>query len=402
MHASGPHRIVIIGAGFAGLTTALSLAKSTKRDNVSITLVNPTTTHTFTPALYALASTTTDSGRYKQLERCTNVGIRRIISGKRISLIEGSAVAIQTEKQEVHLTDGRILHYDQLVVAVGSEVNYYNILGLEEHAVTLRGITGAETISRRLSNLLRGRNTPLRITVGGAGATGVELSAMIADTVGTRQAGVHVTLLEAGNVVLPGFDTSIQNYVTDMLSSKNVVVKTNAGIASASAQAVTTTANEVIPHDMLIWTGGIQAHHLISTLPFIKERGRIAVDTALQGVLPSHAHTRSDVYVLGDAAIMHHGENTVPWTAQVAIQQGEHTARNIMRSMRGLPLKPFKLGLQIIALPLGKKGGIAKLPLLTLRGRIIQLLIWAAEVRHLASLLPFFIAWRTAWKRFGN
>ena len=389
------HRVVILGAGFAGLRVAKQLAKAASRQHLAITLVNRTGVHAFTPSFYALAGTTTDSERHQKLERVAATPIARALAGLPVSLLIAVVAAIDDQEREVRLGDGRVLRYDTLVVALGSEPAYYGIPGLKEHAVTLKTLKDAETVSRKISILMRGRAEPVRIVVGGGGSTGVELSAMLAETVGTRQAGARITLLEAGPNVLNGFDEKIRTYVRAELERRQVIVRAGSPITALEAHQVV-MGDETVPYDLFVWTGGIQSSPILSTLPYVVDHGRLATDAPLSCVPTSGATTDRHVYAIGDATCFHYGERMAPWTAQVAIQQADAVAKNIIRTLHGQKPKPFKLKRQIVLIPLGKNGGAGSFKGIRMKGGIVQLLNRLAMARHMMTLLPFWTGIRMA------
>lgn len=399
MSRSQLHRVVVLGAGFGGMRVARQLARGAKSRKLSVTLVNRTGVHVYTPAFYALAGTTSDSARHRHLERAAALPLRRLCKGLPVSIVEANVTAIDAKLKRVALGDGRSLSYDTIVVALGSEPAYYDIPGLREHAITLKTLADADKISRRASALMRGRDKPLRIVVGGGGVTGCELSAMLAETVGTYQAGAHITLVEGSSEVLPGFDEATRSYVRRELNERQVMVRAGQPIKAADESSVTLQSKEAVPFDLLIWTGGIQVPEIIGTLPYVLERGRIATDAPLTCVPKAGGPADLHAYALGDATYFLYGGKAAPWTAQVALQQADTVARNILRVLDGKKPKPFKLPKQSILIPLGRTGGAGSLWGFPVRGWIVQPLVWVAEFRYLASMMPWWAALKLVSRR---
>lgn len=397
------HRVVVLGAGFAGIRVARKLAKASSRRHLAVTLVNRTGVHSYTPSFYALAGTTSESSRRRHMERAASLPLRRLCGGLPISVVEAEVSAIDTVGKKVSLGDGRTLEYDTLVVALGSEPAYYGIPGLKEHAITLKTLRDADRVSQQVAALMRGRTEPLRIVVGGGGVTGAELSAMLAETVGAHQAGARITVIEANTEVLPGFDEAMRSYVRKELNEREVVVRTGSAITKVDPHTVVIGQSEPLPFDLLIWTGGIQAPEILSTLPFVCERGRLVTDAPLTCVpVEGGATTDRSVYAVGDATCFHYAGKMAPWTAQVASQQANTVAKNILRALEGKSPKPFRLKRQIVIIPLGRKGGAGSFMGIPMRGRILQVLAWVAEFRHLATMLPWWTAARLVSRSIGK
>jgi NADH dehydrogenase len=384
-------RVVILGGGFAGVRVARILAKSADRQHMTITLISKDGIHAYTPSFYAIAGAASDGALRRELDRISQFPLRRIFAGLPVALVHAEVTKIDTKHQNVLLGDGRTVGYDKLVIALGSEACYYGIPGLKENAITLKTIRDAETISRTVAKLMRGRDKPIRVTIGGGGPTGVELSAMLAEKMAAYQAGVHITLIEGQKSVLCGFTEKVQKYVTKELTKRKVNLMTGLMITEAKQNCVVLDNKEVVEHDVLVWAGGTQAPAILSTLPYILEKGRIAIDAPLTCV-PSEGGTQTDVFAIGDSTIMHHGTGTAPWTAQVALKQADHVAKNILRQIQKLPLKKFKLRHQDILIPLGVSGGYCDAYHIHFTGRIVQSLAWLVEGRYLRTILPWRVA----------
>lgn len=396
-----PHRVVILGGGFAGIRAARRLARDAKRRHLAVTLVSRDGMHGYTPGFYLLAGAVTDAARRRVLDRAFALPIRRLIAGLPVSFVQAEVSAIDCAARTVALADGRSLGYDTLVIALGSEPAYYGIPGLKEHAVTLKSLADADRINRALARLMRGRATPLRVTIGGGGPTGVELAAMLAERIGTWQAGVHVTLVEASPAILGNYPEHVRTYAARELARRGVNVRTGIAITGARADAVALGDNGELPHDMLVWTGGMQPPTLLGTLPYVQERGRLAADASLTCV-PQEGGVEPNVYVIGDASCFHYKGNPVPWTAHMAIDQADCAAENILRHIAGKKEKGFRPGWPVFVVPLGTKGGVAQYLGMRIRGRLAQLLSILAEARYLLAMLSPITTWRILRKRFAS
>lgn len=388
-----PHRVVILGGGFAGVRVAQRLASSHTRRKFSVTLISREAVQTYTPGLYQLAGAVTDATRRKAMDRALSLPHRRILAGLPVTLMQAEIMAIDTEAKVISLNDSRVVLYDTLVIALGSESATYGIPGMSEHAIMLKSLKDADRVNRTIANMMRGRATPIRITVGGGGATGTELSAMLAEKIGAWQAGVHITLIEAAPNILCGFPLKTSVYAKQQLEKRGVNVITAMAIKEAKDRAVVLADGTEIPHDIFIWNGGTQAPTLLKTLPFVLDGGRLAVDAPLTCV-PVKGGVQTHVYAIGDATCFHFAGSHAPWTAQVALQQADHAAKNILRTLSGLPIKPFHLPYQSYVIPLGATGGVAEALHIPVKGRLVQLLTYLVEAHHLLSMLSLRDTWR--------
>ncbi len=396
---SSPHRVVIVGGGFAGIRAARNLARDAKRRHLAVTLINRDGMHGYTPGFYLLAGAVTDAARRRVMDRAFALSIRRLIAGLPISFMQAEVASIDAEARTVGLADGRQVGYDTLVIALGSEPAYYGIPGLKEHAVTLKTLADADRINRTLATLMRGRDKPLRVTIGGAGPTGVELAAMLAERIGAWQAGVHVTLVEASPSILGNYPEHVRTYAAEELARRGVQVRTGVAITGADKDAVTLADGAALPHDVLVWTGGIQPPAILSTLPYVQEKGRLAADAPLTCV-PQEGGVEPHVYAIGDAASFHYKGKPLPWTAHMALDQADRVADNILRRIAGKKERPFHPGWPVFVVPLGTRGGVAQYLGVRCRGRLAQLLSILAEARYLLSMLSPLDAWRILRKRF--
>lgn len=385
---AAPHRVVILGGGFAGVRVARRLARSSQRQHLAVTLVSRDGTHTYAPGLYQLAGAVTDGSRRKAMDRGFALPLRRVLAGLPVTLLEGEVTGIDCDARGVTLRDGRTISYDTLVIALGSEAAYYGIPGLQEHAITLKSLKDANRVNQTIAALMRGRDKPVRITVGGGGPTGVEVSAMLAEKIGAWQAGIGVTLVEAAPTLLCGFDLKVSTYVERELARRGVRVITSTAIQEAKQGSVVLAGGAEIAHDILIWTGGTQAPAILSTLPFVLDHGRLATDAPLTCV-PKRGGTENHVYGLGDATCFHYGDTHAPWTVHVALQQANHVAKNILRRLAGEKELPFKLPRQPFVIPLGSTGGIGEYLRFPFKGRTVQLLSILAEARYLLGMLSW-------------
>ena len=337
-------RIVIIGGGFAGLYCARKLAASP----VAITIVDRKNHHTFQPLLYQVASAVLSPGDIASPIR----GILRKYSNVRVLLDE--ATGFDLDRRVVRLRDQE-LEYDCLVVAAGATHSYFAHPEWEPLAPGLKTIEDALEIRRRILlayELAERRSAageppdPIRFVVIGAGPTGVELAGALADIArhalahdfrSIDPARTHILLLEGGPRVLASYPEDLSRSAEEQLAHLGVEVRTNAKVSGIEPGLVR-IGDEVLPAAVTLWAAGVAASPLGHLLGAPTDRaGRVLVAPDLS--LPDHP----EVFVVGDlASVKAPNGNPVPGVAPAAIQMGEATADNIVRSLAGKARQAFR------------------------------------------------------------
>jgi NADH dehydrogenase len=197
----------------------------------------------------------------------------------------------------------------------------------------------------------------LTFIVGGAGFTGIEFVGELSDRVpelckefDVDPSVVKIYNIEAAPTVLPGFDPELVNYAMEVLSRKGVTFKINTPIKECTPEGVVLADGEEIKSSTVVWTGGVRGNSIIEKAGFETMRGRVKVDPFLRA--PGH----EDVFIVGDGALIINEETNRPYppTAQIAIQQGENLAQNLVAVIRGGEMKPFVPALKGTVASLGK------------------------------------------------
>ncbi len=337
-------RVVIIGGGFGGLYTARGL----KNVPVDVTLVDRHNYHLFQPLLYQVATAALNPSDIA-------MPIRAILRRqKNVSVILGDAVSVDVQRKIVSLADGEIA-YDYLVIATGATHSYFGHPEWERHAPGLKSIDDALEIRRRVLLAFEAaeRETDpalqkawLTFVVIGAGPTGVELAGalseiarqtMVRDFRNIRPESARVILLEGKDRVLPPYPPDLSEKARRQLTNLGVEVLTGAVVTDLNEREVR-VGDQTIPTRTILWGAGVQASPLAQSLGVPLDRaGRVLVEPDL--TIPG----RPEVFVIGDlAAVRQYDGSFVPGVAPGAIQEGQHTARNIERAVAGQPLRAFK------------------------------------------------------------
>src|SRR5437667_9280074 len=344
MGAGVKPRVAIVGGGFGGLYAAQTLTHA----DLQITLLDRRNHHLFQPLLYQVATAGLSPGDIAY-------PIRAILrKQKNVRVLLAEVVAIDTGRRLVHLKDGE-LGYDFLMLATGArhaycgheewEINAPGLKSLEDALEIRRRILLAFEKAERATEEAR-RCALLTFVIVGGGPTGVELAGAIAEI--ARQVMVsdfrainpqeaRIFLVEAGPRILSGFPEELSRAAEEALTKLCVEVKTNCPVTSVEPGWVG-LGKERYPAVTILWAAGVMASPLAKSLGVPLDRvGRVLVEPDL--TIPGHP----EVFVVGDlAAFIHQTGQPLPGVCPVAIQQGRHTARNILRACAGLPLEPFR------------------------------------------------------------
>jgi NADH dehydrogenase len=371
-----PH-VVVVGAGFGGLATARALAGGAVR----VTLVDRSNHHLFQPLLYQVAMAALSPAEIA-------VPIRAVFREDRnVTVLMAEVVSFDLAGHSLALADGTTLAWDALVVAAGAETNYYGHDEWALHAPGLKSIEDALEIRRRvLVALARAesaddetlRRQLLTFVVIGGGPTGLELAGAIAELARPIAASdfrridpswINVVLIEAGERLLATFDPRLSGKAKDSLAEIGVQVRTGARVTNIDARGVW-LGDEVIPASSILWTAGVRANGLGARLGVPLDRaGRVVVgpDCALPG------HPR--VFVIGDLACFETPAGPLPGVSPVAMQQGRHVARQILRDRAGDAREPFHYVDKGSMATIGRTRAVAQMGRLRLSG-VVAWLAW--------------------------
>lgn len=383
-----PH-IVIVGAGFGGLT----LAQKLRNAPVNITLIDRQNFHLFQPLLYQVAI----AGLLpSQIAYPLRTIFRR---QKNLTFQMGEVTSIDFDARFVK-TNGSVIAYDYLVLAVGGQTNFFGMNSVKENGFQLKDIQSAVSTRNHLLKMFEKasreadadkRRALLTFVVVGGGPTGVETAGALAELIihvlakdypQMDMKDVRVLLLEAGDSVMATYPDELRKATFDLLRRKNVEIILNAKLTDYNGQHITLADGMQIPTQTVIWTAGVRAADLADRLGVQQAgSGRVRVESTLQ--LPQ----RSEVFVLGDAAYLENGNGQpLPMLSTVAIQQGNVTARNILRIIKGERPVPFLYKDPGLLATIGRNAAVARIWGLSFSG-FIAWVIWV--FLHIYRLIGF-------------
>jgi NADH:ubiquinone reductase (H+-translocating) len=331
------NRVVILGAGFGGLTAAMELAKY-----ADVTLVDRHNFQTFLPLLYQVstAGLAADHVAYP---------VRGALRGSGVKFCLGSPMMIDHKNKSVKIDSGQVLEFDHLVVALGSATADFGIKGVADFSYGMKSVHEAiairASVMRHFEDLCRFPDfNTCELTVVGGGPTGVEMAGAIGELIRgplkrdepSVASRMHVRLIEAGPRLLPSFDSKLSERTKKDLEKLGVEVLLETAVQEVTSNAITLGTGEEISSNMTIWAAGVKGSPAIHLLNLPVERERLAVEPTLQ------VRNYPYIWAVGDVSgVLGEDGRPLPMVAPVAIQQGKWVARQIKASLKNLPLAPF-------------------------------------------------------------
>jgi NADH dehydrogenase len=330
-------KVVILGAGFGGLTAARAL------DAIAdVTLVDRHNFQTFLPLLYQVstAGLAADHVAYP---------IRGALRKTKVKFRMGSPISVDHKNKSVKLDSSEVLDFDYLIVALGSATNDFGIKGVSEYSLGMKSVGEAlnirSEIMRRFEDLCRFEDdTKFSIAVVGGGPTGVEMAGAIAElkrgplNSDNAQAAknISVYLIEAGPRLLPSLSEKLSIRTKKDLEKLGVTVLTQAAVAEVKPRQILFSDGTSIPAEVTIWAAGVKGEPAMKALALPQDGIRIAVDKSLQ--VSNYPY----VFAIGDiAGATGKDGKYLPMVAPVAMQQARFVAKQIARIVKNEPLKEF-------------------------------------------------------------
>jgi NADH dehydrogenase len=386
--ADGPIRVVVIGAGFAGLSAAQSLSHM----QVALTVIDQRNHHLFQPLLYQVATAGLSPADIA-------TPIRSLFSGRRnVRVLLGQVTGVDTLAREVLLDEKRV-PYDVLIVATGARHAYFGRDDWEKYAPGLKQIEDATSIRRRILIAFEHaeaeedpdeRRRLLTFAVIGAGPTGVELAGAIAELAKVALArdfrtidplDARIILIQAADRVLPTFPSTLSQKARDALAALGVEVRTGTAVTECTARHVA-VGTERIAAGTILWAAGVMASPAAGWLGAAHDgAGRVIVERNL--TLPDHP----DIFVIGDTACVPGPDGKpLPGVAPVAKQQGLYVAQSIRARLAGASVAPFHYRHLGSLATIGRGRAVADFGWIRLSGRLAWLL-WGLV--HITFLIGF-------------
>ncbi len=364
-------RVLILGAGFGGFYAAYHLDKTIAADaTVEVTLVSRENYILFTPMLHEVAAGDLDvSDIVSPLRQglkhvvCQEAQVERIdLDERRVTLVYG----VYRRQKE--------LFYDHLVLALGSETNFFKLPGVEERALTMKSLSDAFYLRNHALALLEiasltedevARRAMLTFVVAGGGFAGTETIGALNDYLRSAKKyypalakdDVRIVLVHPSAVILPELGESLGRYAQGKLAARDVEIRLETRVTGYSDRGVELKNGEIIPTLTLVWTAGVTPPAILQSLPCKQEKGRVVVEETLE--VPGFP----GVWVIGDCAWIPNPRtgNPHPPTAQHALREGLRCAKNIVAAIQGGPKKRFAFSTLGQLASIGHRTGVAKI-----------------------------------------
>jgi NADH dehydrogenase len=330
--ADAPQQICILGGGFGGLYTALRLSQLPWEGTPpTLILVDHRDRFLFLPLLYELVT-----GELETWEVAPPYA--DLLAGTQVQFRQAEVTSIDLDQSCVSLSDGTLLTYDRLVLALGGTTPMDMAPGVAEHALAFRTLQDAYQLRERLRLLEASDADKIRVAVVGGGYSGVELACKVAEHLGDRG---RVRLVERTDMILRTSPEYNRQAAQKVLSDLGIWVDLETAVAEVTADTISLTfrdQTDILPVDLVLWTVGTRVNAVIADLPLKhNQRQQVMVQPTLEAV------DRPGVYALGDVADCRDAEGQqMPTTAQVALQQADFVGWNIWASLSDRPQLPFR------------------------------------------------------------
>ena len=339
--------ILVLGAGYGGLTTVVNLQKTLGTDEADIVLINQNDYHYESTWLHEASAGTLSPEQVRY-------DISSVIDAQKVEFVKATVEAIDVEGKVVTTNVGSHT-YDYLVISLGFEGETFGIPGLDKYALSIANVKAARYIREHIQQQFatwsleeEKDDSRLTIIVGGAGFTGIEFLGELGNRVpelceeyDVPVEKVRILCVEAAPMVLPGFDEELVTYAVSQLESKGIEFSIGTPVVEATPEGVNIKKGEdefeFIKAGTVVWAAGIRGNRLIEETGIENMRARVKVEKDLRA--PGH----SDVFIVGDCALMINEETNRPFppTAQIAMQQGDMCGSNIVALIKGEPTAEF-------------------------------------------------------------
>ena len=331
-------RVVILGAGFGGLTAARAMAK-----DADVTLVDRHNFQTFLPLLYQVSTAGLAADHVVH-------PVRGALRKSGVKFRMGSPLSVDHKNKTVKLDSSEVLEFDHLVVALGSSTADFGVPGVAEYGMGMKSVHEAinirAAVMRRFEDLCRFEDdTRLSIAVVGGGPTGVEMAGALAELkrgplkndMAHAAEHIDIYLIEAGPRILPMFSEKLSARAESDLRKLGVIVRTNTSVREVQSRKIIVKEGDPIPAEITVWAAGVKGEPTAELLNLPIVGSRIDVEESLR--VNHYPH----IWAIGDIAGAKGADGRfLPMVAPVAMQQARFVAKQIIRAHKGEAVKAFK------------------------------------------------------------
>ena len=344
--------VIILGGGFAGIRAGLTLKNKIKTEDIAVTLIDKNSSHIFTPSLYEVAAA-------EESEKNVVIPYVSILKGN-FNFVQGVVEKINVFKQKILLDGNRQYAYDYLIYALGSESASFGIEGIKEYGLPMKTLEDAIKIKENLKNAKK-------IIIGGGGFSGTEFACELI----THKGHLDITLIQGSSILLKELGGGVSLLAKKRLEEGNVHLILGKHIKKVTKDYVVVEGGKEFVYDVFVWTGGVRSNNLL---------GKIEVDEFLR------VFDYKNVFAAGDVVI--------PGVAPKAEKMGEIAAENVLRSIQGESLLPFRYRHMGYVVPLGSHFATFAMGKYHISGIFAYMLQQLIFFRYLLTIVSFFEAIR--------
>ncbi|MGN6708427.1 MAG: NAD(P)/FAD-dependent oxidoreductase [Candidatus Nitrosocosmicus sp.] len=370
------NKIVILGAGYAGIFLCTNLSSKLK-DVAEITLVDRNDYHQLMQEIHLVASGFRTSEQLK-------IPISSLLKGKKVNFIQSNVKKVLPDKRTIIL-DNEEIDYDELIVCLGSSTKYFNIPGADKYTLPLRSIYDASIIQEHISKIIA-EDKKNNIVIVGAGATGISLAGALAEMINLskNKNNVKVNIVEATSTILYGWDEKIKNKVEDILKKKGIRIFHNSIVEKVEKDTLFLKDGLQINSSLIIWTAGVRGFN-VEIEPAIDKTndGRIIVNEYCK------TSAYDNIYAIGDIAAMKNSKGVLyPPLAQIAVRQARYLADYISEyyTNKILPKEKFEYEIKAQILSIGNNEYVGSLNNYIVSGDIAKIIDEFTKNTYMKSL----------------
>lgn len=393
-------KIVIVGGGFGGVMAALGLEKKFRDNkNIAITLIDQRDYHLFTPNLFEAATAEEELVSVGQMKKSITLPFKDILTDRNIKFIQSELKQINQNNRQVTL-DHKQINYDYLILALGSQSEFFNIAGAEKFALVLKDLPDALRIRNQIefavqSHKLDVNKKTLRLVVAGGGYTGVELAGELkglADFLAWKnqypREKIEIEVIEAANALVPGFDSRLSRDAYERLQELGIRVRLSARVSGVDQHFLELMSGDKIAYDVLMWTMGVRAANSGLSGCKLNKKGRLEVNEFFQVL------EHQNIFALGDiACVTGRDGKPVPSSAQDAQDQAKYLVYALPYIIKNQkPPKPYQSLKHGFIVNVGGKWAILSHKGLYITGWLAYFIDKAAHLRYYLKLMNIYKA----------
>ena len=379
--SSSNKRIVILGAGYAGIFLATNIARYLKGRAAEVILIDRNPYHQLLQEIHLVATGFRTANELK-------IPILRLIDGMNIKFIQSTTKQIRPDKNLVVLESTEI-KYDILIICLGASTKYFKIRGAEENSLPLRSVSDASLIYDRVSALIK-LNKKQNIVIVGGGATGVSLGGALSDFIkdSKKTDSLSITIIEALPTILSGWDERLVKKVNEVLHKKGIRIMTRSPVTKVENCGSSVYLSDDDNNNATIWTAGVKGYDIPIDPEVEKTKdGKIIVNEFCQ------IDRYPNIFSIGDiAAVKDENQKLYPPLAQIAIREAKYLSKLIPKhfidgsDVKSLPDEKFEYNIKVQLISLGNDDYVGLFNHYVISGNLAKLVEEFARSTYIKSL----------------